>query len=92
MRCNKFETLDMALSFACNNLTISKNEWIGNNSIIKTRKSQSRISDYLVSPNRNIELLEIEDKELLNLVTSQSKILGIPNRARVVNSWETPIL
>ena len=47
MRCNKFETLDMALSFACNNLTISKNEWIGNSSIIKTRKSQSRISDYL---------------------------------------------
>ena len=46
MRCNKFETLDMALSFACNNLTISKNEWIGNSSIIKTRKSQSRISDY----------------------------------------------
>ena len=46
MKCNKFETLDMALSFACNNLTISKNEWIGNSSIIKTRKSQSRISDY----------------------------------------------
>ncbi|WP_458720554.1 hypothetical protein [Candidatus Nitrosocosmicus sp. R] len=46
MRCNKFETLDMALSFACNNLTISKNEWIGNSSIIKTRKSHSRISDY----------------------------------------------
>jgi len=46
MNCNKFETLDIALSFACNNLTISKNEWIGNSSIFKARKSQSRISDY----------------------------------------------
>ena len=46
MNYNKFETLDMALSFACNNLTISKNEWIGNSSIIKARKSHSRISDY----------------------------------------------
>ncbi len=44
--CNKFDTLDMALSFACNNLTISKNEWIGNSSLVKARKSHSRISDY----------------------------------------------
>jgi len=46
MNCNKFDTLDMALSFACNNLTISKNEWIGNSSLVKARKSHSRISDY----------------------------------------------
>ena len=46
MNCNKFDTLDMALSFACNNLTISKNEWIGNSSLVKARKSHGRISDY----------------------------------------------
>ena len=46
MNCNKFDTLDMALSFACNNLTISKNEWFANSSLAKARKSHSRISDY----------------------------------------------
>ncbi len=46
MNCNKFDTLDMALSFACNNLTISKNEWIGNSSLVKARKRHRRISDY----------------------------------------------
>ncbi|CAN5726783.1 hypothetical protein BH23THE1_BH23THE1_11690 [soil metagenome] len=43
-----------------------------------------------VSHNRNTALLEIEDKELLNAVVYQSRILGNPNRARVVNYWETP--
>ncbi len=46
MNCNKFDTLDTSLSFACNNLTISKNEWIANSSLVKARKSHSRISDY----------------------------------------------
>jgi len=46
MNCNEFDTLDMALSFACNNLTISKNEWFTNSSLAKSRKSHSRISDY----------------------------------------------
>jgi hypothetical protein len=44
-----------------------------------------------VSHNRNTALLEIEDKELLNAVVYQSRILGISNRARVVNFWETQI-
>ena len=44
-----------------------------------------------VRPNTIMALLEIEDKELLNLVAYQSKILGNPNRARVVNFWETQI-
>ena len=42
----EFDTLDMALSFACKNLTISKNEWIRNSCIVKAKKSQGRISDY----------------------------------------------
>ena len=46
MNCNKFDTLDTSLSFACNNLTISKNEWIANSSLVKARKSHRRISDY----------------------------------------------
>ncbi|MGI0001238.1 MAG: hypothetical protein ACRD6Q_08420, partial [Nitrososphaeraceae archaeon] len=44
--CNKFDTLDMALSFACNNLTISKNEWIRNSRLVRSRKSHGRIYDY----------------------------------------------
>jgi DNA repair protein NreA len=43
---NKFDTLDIALSFACNNLTISKNEWIKNSNLFNARRSHSRISDY----------------------------------------------
>ena len=34
-----------------------------------------------VNPNTIMALLEIEDKELLNLVAYQSKILGDPNLA-----------
>lgn len=50
MNATKFDTLDMALSFACDNLTISKNEWIENSSLIRTRKSQGRITDYFGMP------------------------------------------
>jgi DNA repair protein NreA len=46
MKGSKFENIDMALSFACNNLTISKNEWIRNSRLVKARKSNGRISDY----------------------------------------------
>lgn len=46
MNGTKFENIDMALSFACNNLTISKKEWIGNSRLVKARKSHGRISDY----------------------------------------------
>lgn len=46
MHYNKFDRLDIALSFACNNLTISKNEWVKNSNLFNSRKSHSRISDY----------------------------------------------
>lgn len=44
-----------------------------------------------VRHKRNTALLEIEDIELLNAVVYQSRILGNPNSARVVNFWETQI-
>lgn len=50
MNGTEFDTLDMALSFACKNLTISKNEWIGNSSLVKAKRSQGRISDYFSTP------------------------------------------
>ncbi len=46
MNGTKFDTLDKGLSFACNNLTVSKNEWIGKSDLVKSRKSHGRISDY----------------------------------------------
>ncbi|HKX96635.1 MAG TPA: hypothetical protein VJL78_02245 [Candidatus Nitrosocosmicus sp.] len=46
MNGTKFDSLDMALYFACNNLTISKNEWIRNSRLVRSRKSHGRISDY----------------------------------------------
>jgi hypothetical protein len=46
MKGTEFDTLDMGLSFACNNLTISKNEWIGNSSLVRSIKNHGRISDY----------------------------------------------
>ena len=46
MSGTKFDTLAKALSFACNNLTISKNEWIENSGLVRARKSQGRMTDY----------------------------------------------
>jgi len=46
MHYNKFDRLDIALSFACNNLTISKKEWVKNSNLFNARKSHIRISDY----------------------------------------------
>src|SRR6187551_202694 len=39
MHYNKFDRLDIALSFACNNLTISKKEWVKNSNLFNARKS-----------------------------------------------------
>nr|MBA2268848.1 hypothetical protein [Nitrosopumilus sp.] len=50
MNGTKFDTMDMALSFACDSLTISKNEWIENSSLIRARKSQGRITNYFSRP------------------------------------------
>lgn len=50
MNAITFDTLDTALSFACDNLTISKNEWIENCSLVRARKSQGRITDYFSRP------------------------------------------
>jgi len=46
MNGTKFDSLDMALYFACNNLTISKNEWIRNSRLVRSRKSHGRIYEY----------------------------------------------
>jgi hypothetical protein len=60
----KFDTLDMALSFACNNLTVSKNEWIKNSGLIRAKKSQGRMTDYFERASYQYDiLLEIVDKE-----------------------------
>jgi hypothetical protein len=42
----EFESLDKALSFACSSLSISKNEWVKNSSILQFVKEQKRISEY----------------------------------------------
>ena len=42
----RFDNFHNALSFACVNLSISKNEWIRNSKIYKNTKEQMRITDF----------------------------------------------
>ena len=42
----QFDNFQNALSFACINLSISKNEWIRNSKIYKNTKEQMRITDF----------------------------------------------
>ena len=42
----RFDDFHNALSFACVNLSISKNEWIRNSKIYKNTKEQMRITDF----------------------------------------------
>lgn len=46
---NNHESLEMAFSFACKNLTISKKEWDQSSLMKRERNSQSKISDYFNS-------------------------------------------
>jgi len=43
----QFDNFEKALSFACVNLSVSKNEWIRNSKIYKNMKEQMRITDFL---------------------------------------------
>ena len=42
----QFENFQNALSFACANLSLSKNEWIRNSEIYRNMKEQMRITDF----------------------------------------------
>ena len=42
----EFESIEMALTFACSSLSISKYEWINNSKIYNIAKEQKRISEY----------------------------------------------
>jgi len=43
----QFDNFEKALSFACINLSVSKNEWIRNSKIYKNMREQMRITDFL---------------------------------------------
>lgn len=43
----QFDNFERALSFACINLSVSKNEWIRNGKIYKNMREQMRITDFL---------------------------------------------
>ena len=43
----QFDNFEKALSFACVNLSVSKNEWIRNSTIYKNMREQMRITDFL---------------------------------------------
>lgn len=43
----QFDSFEKALSFACINLSVSKNEWIRNSKIYKNMREQMRITDFL---------------------------------------------
>jgi DNA repair protein NreA len=43
----QFDSFEKALSFACVNLSVSKNEWIRNSKIYKNMREQMRITDFL---------------------------------------------
>jgi DNA repair protein NreA len=42
----QFDNFQNALSFACDNLSVSKNEWIRNSEIYRNMKEQMRITDF----------------------------------------------
>ena len=45
-QARQFENLDEALSYACINLSLSKNEWIRNSELYKNKRDQMRITDF----------------------------------------------
>jgi DNA repair protein NreA len=48
-----FESFEIALSFACMDLSVNKNEWIRNSKIYRNRKEQMRITTFFSNNDEN---------------------------------------